>query len=199
MKRGNFTYSLIRYNHNRLLNESIIIGILFHFQNENKVYVITPNKFTRINSLYSNFNENILKKYLNILDEKANDFNNDNNLQFDKTIDFNHFLNEYFLPKDFSPIQFMDSNKAVLYSCKDKIIEDYKNLYLDEYFKESIISPIKHNEEKVNKENAELKLRLSDVIKSLPDSDEIRIKARELDEKDFDQWWWETVYRDNVL
>ena len=44
MKRGNFTYSLIRYNHNRLLNESIIIGILFYFQNENKVYVTTPNK-----------------------------------------------------------------------------------------------------------------------------------------------------------
>ena len=40
--------------------------------------------------------------------------------------------------------------------------------------------------EKVNKVNAELKLRLSDVIKSLPDSEEIRIKARELDEKDFD-------------
>lgn len=53
--------------------------------------------------------------------------------------------------------------------------------------------------EKVNKENAELKLRLSDVIKSLPDSEEIRIKAQELDEKDFDQWWWETMYKGNVL
>ena len=31
--------------------------------------------------------------------------------------------------------------------------------------------------EKVNKVNAELKLRLSDVIKSLPNSEEIRIKA----------------------
>ena len=28
------------------------------------------------------------------------------------------------------------------------------------------------------------------VIKSLPDSDEIRMKERELDEKDFAQWWW---------
>ena len=31
------------------------------------------------------------------------------------------------------------------------------------------------------------------------DSDEIRMKARELDEKDFAQWWWETVYKGNVL
>ena len=42
-------------------------------------------------------------------------------------------------------------------------------------------------------------LDLFAVIKSLPDSDEIRMKARELDEKDFDQWWWETVYKGNVL
>ena len=42
-------------------------------------------------------------------------------------------------------------------------------------------------------------LRLSAVIKSLPDSDEIRMKAQELDEKDFAQWWWETVYKGNVL
>lgn len=42
-------------------------------------------------------------------------------------------------------------------------------------------------------------LNIPAVIKSLPDSDEIRMKARELDEKDFDQWWWETVYKGNVL
>ena len=38
------------------------------------------------------------------------------------------------------------------------------------------------------------KNRLAAVIESLPDSDEIRSKARELDEKDFDQWWRETVF-----
>ena len=42
-------------------------------------------------------------------------------------------------------------------------------------------------------------LNIPAVIKSLPDSDEIRMKAREFDEKDFDQWWWETVYKGNVL
>jgi len=43
------------------------------------------------------------------------------------------------------------------------------------------------------------KLRLSAVIKSLPESDEIRMKARELDEKDFDQWMFENFYSGNVL
>ena len=36
------------------------------------------------------------------------------------------------------------------------------------------------------------------VIKSLPDSDEIRMKARELDEKDFAQWMYE-LQKGNVL
>ena len=34
-------------------------------------------------------------------------------------------------------------------------------------------------------------LRLLSVVKSLPDSDEIIMKARELDEKDFDRWMLE--------
>ena len=52
---------------------------------------------------------------------------------------------------------------------------------------------------KVWNETVQEQLRIGAVIKSLPDSDEIRMKARELDEKDFDQWWWETVYKGNVL
>ena len=41
-------------------------------------------------------------------------------------------------------------------------------------------------------------LRLLAVIKSLPDSDEIRMKARELDEKDFAKWMYE-IQKGNVL
>lgn len=42
-----------------------------------------------------------------------------------------------------------------------------------------------------------VELRLSAVIKSLPDSDEIRRKGRELDEKDFAQWMYE-IQKGNV-
>ena len=54
-------------------------------------------------------------------------------------------------------------------------------------------------EMKDNALNGLEQLRIAAVIKSLPDSDEIRMKARELDEKDFAQWWWKTVYKGNVL
>ncbi len=39
---------------------------------------------------------------------------------------------------------------------------------------------------------------LPQVIKSLPEPDEIRMKARELDEKDFAQWMYE-IQKGNVL
>lgn len=52
---------------------------------------------------------------------------------------------------------------------------------------------------KVWNETEQEQLRVAAIIKSLPDSGEIRMKARELDEKDFDQWWWETAHKGNVL
>lgn len=42
------------------------------------------------------------------------------------------------------------------------------------------------------------KLHIPTVIKSLPEPDEIRMKARELDEKDFAQWMFE-LQKGNVL
>lgn len=40
-------------------------------------------------------------------------------------------------------------------------------------------------------------LTLYVVMSRLPESDEIRQQAQQMDEKDFDQWWWETVYKAN--
>jgi len=42
------------------------------------------------------------------------------------------------------------------------------------------------------------KLNIPSVIKSLPEPEEIRMKARELDEKDFAQWMYE-LQKGNVL
>ena len=33
------------------------------------------------------------------------------------------------------------------------------------------------------------------LLDSIPESYNIREKAIEMDEKDFDLWWWETIYR----
>jgi len=58
-----------------------------------------------------------------------------------------------------------------------KAMEDYAKIYHDSEVK---------------------KLNIPAVIKSLPEPDEIRMKARELDEKDFAQWMYE-IQKGNVL
>lgn len=51
----------------------------------------------------------------------------------------------------------------------------------------------------ISKMETWLILRFLDFLKSLPDSSEIKSRAIDLDEKDFDKWWWETVYKDKNL
>jgi hypothetical protein len=40
-----------------------------------------------------------------------------------------------------------------------------------------------------------LQLHEEKIKSKLPDSEIIRQKAKELDEKDFDKWWWESVFK----
>ena len=47
------------------------------------------------------------------------------------------------------------------------------------------------------RDNVVNKLHIHSVMDRLPDSEEIRQKALNNDEKDFDQWWWETVHKGN--
>ena len=40
-------------------------------------------------------------------------------------------------------------------------------------------------------------LSLLSVMDRLPESDYIRQQAQQMDEKEFEKWWWETVYKGN--
>ena len=80
---------------------------------------------------------------------------------------------------------------------KEQIIKDLIEAVHD-------IAKIKGENEALRNENKFLRelltkqLNILPVIKSLPDSDEIRMKAREFDEKDFAQWMYE-LQKGNVL
>ena len=40
-------------------------------------------------------------------------------------------------------------------------------------------------------------LALHNVVDRLPEDTVIRDNAREMDEKEFEHWWWEAVYKSN--
>ena len=80
---------------------------------------------------------------------------------------------------------------------KEQIIKDLMEAVHD-------IAKIKGENEALRNENKFLielltnQLNILPVIKSLPEPDEVRMKARELDEKDFAQWMYE-LQKGNVL
>ena len=41
------------------------------------------------------------------------------------------------------------------------------------------------------------KLHIANVVDRLPEDTVIRDNAREMDEKEFEHWWWEAVYKGN--
>ena len=41
------------------------------------------------------------------------------------------------------------------------------------------------------------KLHIANIVDRLPEDKVIRDNAREMDEKGFEHWWWETVYKGN--
>jgi len=150
MYKGTFTYSLIKYTHSRLLNESIVVGLIFYFPAENKIILKAPEKFNRLKSLYSDFNDNVLRSYLKVFKKIEKDCNN---YLLDFEIEnFELFLHENFLRKDYSTIEFGIPNKVVVYNTFDNIVRDYTTLYLSEYNIETNPLPIKrHNEEYILK------------------------------------------------
>lgn len=151
MQREIFTYSLIKYTHSRLLNESVVVGIIFYFPILNKIVIRAPNKFGRIKSLYSDFNDKVLKSCLNILNVKSNDYNK-HLLNVPEYInDFGLFLDKNFLIKDYSSLEFVKPNNVVLYADQDKILNDYTSLYLSEYDKDPPSTVEKHNEDYIVK------------------------------------------------
>ena len=83
-----------------------------------------------------------------------------------------------------------------------KLDEDYKKVMdeLQENFGWSNIDVLPESYQDLLNDTimAVKNLTIQRVIKSLPDSDEIRMKARELDEKDFAQWMYE-LQKGNVL
>ena len=83
----------------------------------------------------------------------------------------------------------MDYKKEII-----KILED-EAVLLDEGYGTTGITEDEHE---IIAERIVKLFAIPAVIKSLPDSDEIRMKARELDEKDFAQWMYE-LQKGNVL
>ena len=71
-----YTYSLLKYKHSPLLGESLNLGLLVYFTNENRLHFLYSKNLSRVKSVYSNIPEKIIRNYLREIGNKIELLNN---------------------------------------------------------------------------------------------------------------------------
>ncbi|APY07174.1 hypothetical protein BWZ20_02135 [Winogradskyella sp. J14-2] len=130
-----YTYSLLRYKHSALLGESLNVGLLIYFDNDDRFHFIFNNRLSRLKNIYQHFPEKTVKNYLREIKSKVSivnsKFDNFYKLEIDRS--FDSFISNYFLPYDGSALQFSNSTFNFQYSKENKAILKYlSDIYLFE-------------------------------------------------------------------
>lgn len=130
-----YIYSLLKYKHSSILGESLNIGLLVYFDNDNSFHFIFNNRLSRPKSIYNSFPEKTIKNYLREINSKVSLVNSkiDDFYQLEINKSFDLFISNYFLPSDGSALQFDNSILNFQYSKENNSIIDYLNsIYLFE-------------------------------------------------------------------
>ena len=77
--------------------------------------------------------------------------------------------------------------------------EDYRKLINNERFsldltEEEFDNTLMHFAKLYHQEQ---EINIANIVDRLPEDTVIRDNAREMDEKEFKNWWWETIYKSN--
>lgn len=138
MKKDFYKYCVLKYKHSPFLDESINIGLLIYFSNNNRFYFTFSKNLSRIKYIYDNVPEKTIKEYLKQIDKRLKKFNQIKddafyNLELE---DLSAFISKYLLPLDGSVLQFSN--------CKVEIQNDFKNEFINEVLiKKNFIDDIK--------------------------------------------------------
>lgn len=135
--RNQLLYSILQYKHSLILRESINIGILFSFPEENKLYFVKGN-IQRVKSLYPNFDSSIFniisKTIITKVYSQANDYGLfAKNIFYvgETTESLREYINNHILTEDSTSLQFSDPFTASNhFDSKEKAIESFSNLLL---------------------------------------------------------------------
>ncbi len=132
-----FKYSVLKYVHSQFLGEELNLGIVLFFPNQNKLIFKSPKKISRFKYIYRTFTDSVIREYLQAFDEKAKVLSNEKLPE-----SFQSILNDYFLVKDASTLQFDEVKSVVLYTeDTEKIADQYFRLYFpDEFPLESVLN-----------------------------------------------------------
>ena len=122
-----YSYSILNYKHSVFLGESLNIGVLIYFINENRFHFEYSNRLSRIKSIYSNVSEKTIKHYLGQISKKVDILNKKSDPFFEVEIleSLDSFIGSELLPIDGSSLQFKESVVNFQNSKNNQEIIDY--------------------------------------------------------------------------
>ncbi len=111
---NNYSYSILRFEYSKILEERINLGILLYSPTEGRVEFLFPTSLKRISHLYADFALVDLRKYLSIFNKQAKKLNkileeSTKQINFIEEISLHELISQYFLVEDSNSLSFSDS------------------------------------------------------------------------------------------
>lgn len=139
-----FTYSILQYKHSLVLGESLNVGILFYFPDENLFEFVSGDGY-RAKAIYPDFDNSLFNGYIKTITNKVK---KDIDLFNEKPIgsDFAKYIHKYILAEDAAGLIFREPvHIKNVFGDRIKTIEEYSKLLLPGINVEKP-NTIKHNE-----------------------------------------------------
>jgi len=139
-----FTYSVLQYKHSLTLGESLNVGILFYFSEEDVFEFVSGDGY-RAKAIYPDFDNSLFNGYLKVIIAKVK---NHIDLFNEKPIgsDFAKYIHKNILAEDAAGLIFREPTQVKnVFNDRAKAIEEYSKLLLPGINVEKP-SVIKHNE-----------------------------------------------------
>ncbi|CAL2055944.1 DUF3037 domain-containing protein [Tenacibaculum sp. 190524A05c] len=164
MRSTTYKYSILKYIHSAFLGESINIGILLYFPEEDRFIFKYSKNLKRIKSSYELKSEKIIRHYLQQIERKIrkiSQLNSNNGFIFERDLD--EFISRNILPNDETSLQFSKSktSKTRFTDLEEASNSVAEKLLLDKfiYFQETLLKKtVKPINKFYNKLNTELNL-----------------------------------------
>ncbi len=124
-----FTYSILQYKHSLVLGESINVGILFHFAEEN-IFQFVKGDGYRAKAIYPDFNNSLFNGYIRNITDKVKNHVDLFNQQSDK-INFEEYIHKFIFAEDAAGLIFSDAVKVRnVFKSPHSAITEYSKLLL---------------------------------------------------------------------
>jgi len=147
---SHLTYSVLQYKHSLVLGESLNVGILFYFPEEDFIEFVSGDG-TRAKAIYPDFDNSLYNAYLKSIIAKVNlkvDLFNQEYIGSD----FAKYIHNFILPEDAAGLVFREPTYIEIETGnRRKVVNEYSKLLLPGI---NIVKPtiIKHNENYIIKQ-----------------------------------------------